>query len=103
MSDKPSTIKVAMIKRVAEAWLLENAHPEHRITVYASFEEMKTLPTILRYSRDGKTRRASLPNIPDLGIQVGYDHMTVWSKDRLALIKLDRWFAKKGLETTGIW
>ena len=92
-----------MAKRVASKWLQDRAHPEFRVTVYPGPEGFKNLPGLLRSFRDAKVRISSLAPIPDLGMEVKPDRLTVWSKDREALLSLEKWVVKMGCETTGIW
>lgn len=102
-SSKPSMARVVMARRVAAKWLEANAHPEYRITVYAGSEELNNLPGLLRGFRDGHVRLGSVARISDLGIDGGLDQVTLWSRNRSALVSLDRWLTKRGCETTGIW
>ena len=100
---KPSVVRVAMAKRVAVTWLAKHAQPEFRITVYASGDSIQNLPSLLRAYRDCKTRLGSLQPMPDLGIEAGFDRVTLWSHDRQAMVELESWLRKKGCESTGIW
>jgi len=100
---KPSFVRVAMAKRVASTWLSRHVQPEYRITVYAGSEEIRNLPGLLRAFRDGRTRIASLEPIRDLGIEAGFDRLTLWSHNREGMVKLDEWLTKRGCESTGVW
>ena len=100
---RPSVVRVAMAKRVAAAWLQDHAKPEYRLTVYAGSEDMRNLPGLLRAFREGKTKIGSINPISDLGIQSGFDRVTLRSSDHEGMIELDRWLTKRGCETTGIW
>lgn len=100
---KPSVVRITMAKRVASTWLDRHARPEYRITVYAGSEEVRNLPGLLRAFRDGRTRIASMNPIPDLGIEAGLDRLTLWSRDRVGMLSLDKWLTGRGCETTGIW
>ena len=100
---KPSNVRVAMAKRVASKWLQRHAKPEYRITIYAGSEEIRSLPGLLRAFRDGRTKIGSVEPIRDLGIQAGFDRMTIWSSDYEGMTELDAWLTKRGCETTGIW
>lgn len=100
---KPSVIRVAMAKRVAEKWLSENAHPEFRITAYYGPASPPNLPSLLKAFRDGNVRLGSMKPIPDLGVTAGFDQIILWSRDRQALVTLDAWLVKRGCETSGIW
>ena len=100
---KPSVIRVAMAKRVAEKWIEDNAHPEYRITAYFGQSSPPNLPGMLKAFRDGGIRLGSIPPIPDLGVKAGFDQIVLWSKDRAAMVALDSWLTKRGCETSGIW
>ena len=99
-----SVRRVVMAKRVAAKWLSDHAEPEYRLTVYrGSAKETRNLPGLLRAFRDGRVRIASAEPISDLGVKPGFDHVTVWSKDRKAMNQLDEALQKLGCETTGVW
>ncbi len=99
-----SVRRVVMAKRVATKWLAERAVPEYRLRVYHGFgRESRNLPGLLRSFRDGKVKIVTATSIPDLGIKPGFDHIDVWSKDRVALQDLDVALQKLGCETTGVW
>lgn len=100
---RPSVVRVCMAKRVAESWLAAHARPEYRITVYAGGENVRHLPSLLRAFRDNKTRIGSLDPLEDLGINTGFDQVTIWSQSREGMLELDGWLRKRGCETTGIW
>lgn len=99
----PSHRRVAMAKRLARKWVLANCTAEYRITVYRGAKEVRNLPGLLRSFRDAKVRIGSVEPIPDLGIRTGFDQITIWSRNRVALITLDAWLRKSGCETTGVW
>jgi hypothetical protein len=99
----PSVVRVLMAKRVATSWLDRHASPEYRLTVYAGGENVKNLPSLLRAFRDSKLRLGSVDPVADLGIDSGFDQVTVWSSSRKGMLELDAWFRSKGCETTGIW
>lgn len=103
MSQKPSEVRVAMAKRVAEKWLQERAVPEYRLTVYSSASSPRNLPALLRSFRESKTRVAGIQPIQDMRIRAGSEKIDLWSSDRESLIKLNSWLLKNGCETTGIW
>jgi hypothetical protein len=97
-----------MAKRIATSWLEKHAQPEYRITVYASSDSIRNLPGLLRAFRDNKTRIAGggsghLDVLEDLGINTGFDRVTIWSRNRQGMVELDAWLRSKGCETTGIW
>jgi len=103
MSDGPSKRRIVMSKLVAARWLRRKASPEHRFTVYGAALDAKSLPGLLRSFRDGKVAMEGVKPLPDLGVKEQYDVMSVWSRDRAALMTLKDWFEKRGFETTGIW
>lgn len=95
-----------MAKRLAGRWLSAHAHPEYRLSVYrgsGSVRETRRLPALLRGFRDGKIRIATAQPVPDLGIRLGFDHITLWSRDQKALEVLDQALQKMGCDTTGVF
>jgi len=100
---KLSEQRVAMTYRIAREWVASRASPEWRVAVYDFGHGVKNLPQFLKAFRDGKNRIASLPPVPDLGIRLAGDSLTLWSSDREGLVQLDRWLTSKGYETTGVW
>ncbi len=103
MSSEEPGIRVAMAKRVAQAWLEKEALPEHRIVVYSGSDKLGNIPALLKSFRDGRSRIAGVPTIKDLGVKTEPDKLTFKSRDKEALQKLDTWLAAKGCETSGIW
>jgi hypothetical protein len=105
MSEKPSARRVIMTKKVARQWLLAQASPEYRFRVFNP--NAKDYPSVLRSFRDGKLKLGSgdseVQPIPDLGVSEDFEGFYVWSSDRDALRTLERWLAKRGLETNWIW
>ena len=101
MSEKPSARRVVMTKKVARQWLLAQAKPEYRFRVFNP--NAKDYPSVLRSFRDGKLRLASVEPLPDLGLSEDFEGFYVWSSDRDSLKTLERWFARRGLETNWIW
>lgn len=100
----PSVRRVAMAKRVAQTWLDAHAEPEYRLTVYRGpTRESHHLPGLLRSFRDGRVRFANTEAVPDLGIKVAFDSITVWSKDKARLQGLEEALQKMGCETTGVF
>lgn len=100
----PSVRRVAMAKRVAQTWLEAHAEPEYRLTVYRGpSRESPHLPGLLRSFRDGRIRFAHTEAVPDLGIKVAFDSITVWSKDKARLQGLEAALQKMGCETTGVF
>lgn len=95
--------RVVMVKRVARQWIRRAASAEYRFQVLLGAREIKNLPSLLRSLRDGKVAMEGVPNIRDLGVREAFDSISVWSRDREALIKLQDWFEKRGYETTGVW
>jgi hypothetical protein len=92
-----------MAKRVAARWIEAHASPHHRLTAYLVSETKVNIPASLRAFRNGTLRLASVPPIPDLGLQVGFDHVVAWSKDRNAMLALEQWLQARGCETIGVW
>lgn len=103
MSHQPCVKRIVMAKRVASRWVQDCAVPQHRLTAYLPADNVSNVPALLRSFRNGTTRLASVPPIPDLGIQVGFDHLVVWSKDRTAMLALETWLQARGCETIGVW
>lgn len=100
---KQSATRVVMAKQVARAWLERKAKPEHRLTIYASGAYTRNLSGLLRAMRDGKTIIANVKPIPDLGVESGFDSVSVWSADYDALVSLRDWAEGRDMETSGIW
>lgn len=105
MRDKtPSVRRVLMAKRVARNWLRDHAEPEYRLTVYrGASRESRNLPGLLRSFRDGRIKFGNTDRVPDLGIKVAFDSITVWSKDKERLQGLEAALQKMGCETTGVF
>jgi hypothetical protein len=95
--------KFVVAKRIAERWLEKHARPEYRMTVYSSNSENLNIPSILRSFRNGKLRLASVPETRELGMEVGFDRISVWSPSKETMLGLDKWFRDRGCETTGVW
>ena len=70
-----------MTKSVARQWLLKQANGKLSL----------------------KLGSENVAPIPDLGVKEDFEGFYVWSSDRDALKTLERWFAKRGLETNWIW
>lgn len=102
MSSEEPVVRVAMAKRVAQAWLEKEALPEHRIMVYSGSDKLGNIPALIKSFRDGRSRIAGVPTIKDLGVRTEPDKLTFKSRDKEALQKLDAWLAAKGCETSGI-
>lgn len=99
-----SVKRILMAKKVAKSWLLQNVQPHYRIVAYLSIDDSsKNIPSLLQGFRNGKLKLASVPPIPDLGMKVEFDSVSVWSSNREAMLKLDAWFQSKGCETIGVW
>lgn len=103
LSSDQTVTRVAMAKRVAKAWLDKTAVPEFRVVVYSGSHQLKNIPGLLKGFRDGKSRIAGLAIIPDLGVKVEPDKITFSSRNKKALVSLDKWLTQKGCETSGIW
>lgn len=95
--------RVLMSRQVAEAWVRKVAKAEYRFQVLGGAHELRRALAALRAHRDGKLRMAGVDPIGDLGIQEGYEGISFWSGDRVALLGLKDWFEKRGHETTGVW
>jgi hypothetical protein len=102
-SEDGTVVRVAMAKRVAQAWLEKKALPEHRVAVYSGSDKLGNIPALLKSFRDGKSKIAGVPTIKDLGVKTEFDKITFKSRDKEALLKLDAWLVAKGCETSGIW
>ena len=100
---KASERRVVMAKLVAARWLENHARPEHHLTVYYGPREIRGLPGLLRSFRDAKLKVGSIDPIPDLGIREEFDHIVLWSSDKVALQQLATWFEERECETTGLW
>lgn len=100
MSDDTAK-RVVMTKAVARAWLLKHARPEYRFHVLNP--NAKDYPSLLRAHRDGRLKMGGVQPLPDLGIKEDFGGFQVWSSDHSALMTLQRWFERKGLETSWIW
>ena len=94
--------RVVMARAIARRWLEGKAKGEYRLKVYSSGAN-RNLPGLLKAFRDGKTSLSDVLPIPDLGIQTGFDYVSVWSGNRVAMVQLNRWLEDQGMETTGIW
>lgn len=100
----PSVRRVVMAKRVARTWLRTHAEPEYRLTIYrGASRESRNLPGLLRSFRDGRIKFANTEPVPDMGIKVAFDSITVWSKDQTRLQGLEDALQKMGCETTGVF
>lgn len=94
--------RIGMARAIARRWLEDRAKGEYRFKVYSSGAN-RNLPGLLKAFRDGKTLLSDVPPIPDLGIQTGFDYVSVWSGNRVAMVQLNRWLEDQGMATTGIW
>jgi hypothetical protein len=101
MSEKPSASRVVMSKSVARHWLEKQANPEFRIKVFNP--NAKNYPSVLRSFRDGKLKLAGVEPVPDLGIKEDFGGFYVWSSDQKAMQTLQKFFERRGLETSWIW
>lgn len=103
MSSPIKERRVVMARRVAAKWIARTARAEYRFDVLSGAAALRQIPNTLRSFRDGKVSFASIPQIPDLGIQEHGDILTLWSRDRIAILALKDWFEARGFETTGVW
>lgn len=92
-----------MARALARRWLESQVHSEHRLTIFYDRKDAKGIPNLLRSFRDAKLRIGSIDPIPDLGVQEDFDAVTIWSNDRIAIVRLAAWFEQHGYETTGMW
>ena len=102
MPEKPE-VRLAMAKKLASEWLLKNASPEYQLTVYAGYDRIRNLPTLLRSFRDHKVRLGSANPVSDLGIKVYPDKVVLRSASQEGLRDLDAWLTERGCETSGSW
>lgn len=100
---KDIEIRTAMVKKVAASWLEANAKPEYTLTVYAGYDSIRNLPTLLRSFRDQKVKLGSTNPVSDLGIKVHPDRVLLRSSSQDGLRDLDKWLTEHGCETTGAW
>jgi hypothetical protein len=98
---KPSVQRVLMSRELARRWLTSRSRAEHRLRIFGS--QVRNFPGLLRSIRDDRVRIAGVQPISDLGIQEGFDCVTVWSSDYKALRSLQKWAEEKGMETSGVW
>ena len=95
--------RVIMTRKVAKAWLSARSRPLYTFRVYYQGPKSHRMLDTLKSFRDSKLKLASVDPIPDLGVKGSFDNMTVWSKNREALITLRQWFETLNYETSGIW
>ena len=95
--------RVVMAKLVAARWIEDRARPEHHLRVYYGPREIKNMPNLFRSFRDGKLKMGSIEPIPDLGIREEFDHVALWSTNKIALKHLAEWLEARGCETSGLW
>lgn len=93
--------RIAMAKRLAQAWLDKEAKPEFRFVIYTGSDEIKNIPALLKGFRDGNSVISGVPQIQDLGVIPETDKITFSSRDKESLEKLEQWLASKGCETSG--
>ena len=101
MSDR-RVKRVVMAKRVAERWVESHSETQYRMAIHLPSDSNLNFPLILRAFRNSKVRLASVPPISDLGMDVGFDNIVVWSKNRMALLALESWLQARGCETIGV-
>lgn len=100
---KPSEHRVMLARDLARRWLVAQAHPEHRLTIYYPSMDSRGLPKLLRSFRDARLRIGGMNPVLDLGVQEDFDSVTVWSSDRDGIVRLAAWFEAHGYETSGVW
>lgn len=101
MSGRQRGRRIVMTRSVASQWLRKQARPEYRMRVFNP--NAKDYASVLRSFRDGKIKMAGVSPLPDLGVKDEFGGFYVWSSDVGALKSLQRWFERRGLETSGIW
>lgn len=102
--DKPSEKIVIMAKDIAKQWLRKRVTDEYRVKIYSTQTvDFQALPGLLKSLREGKVRLGSVTQIKDLGVDVGFDYISIWSSERETLIQLKDWLEKRGFETSGVW
>ena len=91
-----------MAKKLASRWLAENMVPEYKMVVYMHGGGSHiNLPSIIRTARKRKFKWAQ-DSYPDLRLKVGFDFVSVRSKNPQAIKDLRSHFAKLGFETFGM-
>lgn len=101
---KPSEKIVIMAKDIAEQWIRKRVTDEYRIKIYATRTvDFQALPSLLKSLRNGQAKLGSVTKIEDMGIQVGFDYISIWSSDRQSLVELKDWLESRGFETSGVW
>jgi hypothetical protein len=95
--------KIIMTKQVAEKWLAKIASSEYRFMVLYGSYRIRNLPDLLRSFRDKKVAMVGVKPIQDLGVKETFDGIEVWSKDKIGMLALQKWFEDRGFETTGLW
>ena len=98
---KPSAHRVLLAKEVARQWLQKKGQVEYRLRIFGG--NVRNLPGLLRSFRDDRVRIAGVDPLPSMGIQEGFDSVTVWSSNHSALKSLQQWAESIGMETTGVW
>lgn len=102
--EKPSEKIIIMAKDIAKQWIRKRTTDEYRIKIYATQSvDFQALPSLLKSLRNGQAKLGSVNKIEDLGVQVGFDYISLWSSDRESLVKLSQWLEKRGFETSGVW
>ena len=102
--DKPSEKIVIMAKDIAKQWLRKRVTDEYRLKIYSTQTvDFQPLPGLLKSLREGKVKLGSVTQIKDLGVDVGFDYISIWSSERETLIELKDWLEKRGFETSGVW
>ena len=93
-----------MAKDIAKQWIRKRATQEYRLKIYSTTQvDFQSLPSLLKSLRDGKAKLGSVTKIPDLGVQVGFDYISIWSSEKDTLVQLKDWLEARGFETSGIW
>lgn len=93
-----------MAKDIAKQWLRKRVSDEYRLKIYSTQTvDFQPLPGLLKSLREGKVKLGSVTQIKDLGVDVGFDYISIWSSERETLIELKDWLEKRGFETSGVW
>ena len=93
-----------MAKDIAKQWIRKRATQQYRFKIYSTTQvDFQSLPSLLKSLRDGKAKLGSVTEISDMGVQVGFDYISVWSSQKDTLVQLKDWLESRGFETSGIW
>lgn len=102
MSEKISTKRVVMARRLAKKWLESHMTPRFKVRVFCN-QDPKHLSSLLYSWRDGRMKLGSLKPLSDLGIKSGFDFLDIWSMNKKAMVELVSYLESRGYETTGVF